>query len=123
MVPREDALDLALAHGRVDVAAHRAERADRGDVLDLPRARLEAVLRRGQRADRAELDHVAREGCAVGLVLEGGDERERAAVHRHELPVLGHALAEAGAAVAEDAALAVERDRGRDGYRLVERPL
>ena len=51
-----------------------------GHVLDLPRPRLEAVLRRGQRADRAELDHVAGERRAVGLVLERRDHRLRAAV-------------------------------------------
>src|SRR5205807_3826902 len=37
-----------------------------------------------------------------------------------ELAILGDALAEAGAPVAEDAALAVERDRGRDRDRLLE---
>ena len=37
--------------------------------------------------------------------------------------ILGDALGEARAAVAEDAALAVERDRRRDRDRLVERPL
>ena len=38
-----------------------------GTFCDLPRPRLEAVLRRGQRADRAELDHVAGERRRVGL--------------------------------------------------------
>ena len=60
---------------------------------------------------------------AVGLVLEGGDQRLGAAVARHELAVLGDVGGEARAAVAEDAALAVERDRRRDRDRLVERPL
>ena len=77
VVAREDPLDLALARRRADVAADRAEAADGRHVLDLPRPRLEAVLRRGQRADRAELDHVAGERRAVGLVLEGGDHRLR----------------------------------------------
>ena len=61
VVAREDPLDLALARRRADVAADRAEPADRRDVLDLPRPRLEAVLGRGERADRAELGHVAGE--------------------------------------------------------------
>ena len=60
VVAGQDPLDLALAHRRGDVAADRAEAADRGHVLDLPRPRLEAVLRRRERADRAELDDVAR---------------------------------------------------------------
>ncbi len=40
-----------------------------------------------------------------------------------ELAVLGDLLGEARAAVAEDAALAVERDQRRDRDRLLERPL
>src|SRR5207244_11322114 len=48
------------------------------------------------------------------------EHRLRAAVERDELHVLRHGLAEAGAAVAEDAALAVERDRRRDRDRLLE---
>ena len=63
VVAREDPLDLPLARRRADVAADGAEPADGRHVLDLPRARLEAVLRRGQRADRAELDHVAGEAA------------------------------------------------------------
>ncbi len=123
VVAREDALRLALARRHADVAADGAEPADRGHVLDLPRAGLEAVLRREQRAHGAELGHVAGERAGVGLVLERGDHRQRAAVAGHELPVLGDVLREARAAVAEDAALAVERDRGRERDRLVERPL
>ena len=60
---------------------------------------------------------------AVGLVLEGGDDRGRSAVDGDELAVLRDVLREARAAVAEDAALAVERDQRRDRDRLVERPL
>ena len=123
VVAREDALDLALARRRADVAADRAEAADRRHVLDLPRPRLEAVLRRGERADRAELGHVAGEVALVRLVLERRDHRLRAAVDRDELAVLGDRLAEARAAVAEDAALAVERDQRRDRDRLLERAL
>src|SRR3712207_9492771 len=51
------------------------------------------------------------------------DLRLRTAVPRHELAVLGDVRREARAAVAEDAALAVERDRRRDRDRLLERPL
>ncbi len=70
-----------------------------------------------------QLDHVAGEGRAVRLVLEGRDHRVGAAVARDQLPVLGDLLGEARAAVAEDAALAVERDRRRDRDRLLERAL
>src|SRR5207248_7088186 len=123
MVPREDPLDLALAHRRVDVAADRAHAAHRRHVLDLPRPPFEAVLRREQRADGAELGDVAGERPAVRLVLERRDHGHRAAVARDELPVLAHVLAEARAAVTEDAALTVERDRRRDRDRLLERQL
>src|SRR5205823_7704428 len=91
VVAGEDPLDLALARRRGDVAADRAEPADRRHVLDLPWPRLEAVLRRGERADRAELDHVPGEARAVGLVLEGGDHRRGAAVAGDQLTVLGNA--------------------------------
>src|SRR5580765_4778136 len=120
VVPGADPLHLALARRRLDVAADRAQAADGRDVLDLPRTGLEAVLRRRQGADRAELDHVPGEGRAVRLVLEGGDDRLGAALPRDELIVLGDVRREAGAAVAEDAALAVEGDRGRDRDRLLE---
>src|SRR5205814_10572196 len=119
VVAREDPLGLALARRRRDVAPDGAEPADGRHVLDLPRPRLEPVLRRGERSDRAELDHVAGERRAVRVVLESRDHRLRAAVERDELAVLGHTLGEAGAAVAEDAALAVERDRRRDPDRLL----
>src|SRR3954471_15023995 len=103
MVAREDALDLALARGRVDVAADRAEAADGRHVLDLPRSRLEAVLRRRERADRAELDDVPGERRAVRLVLESRDQRLGTAVQCDQLAVLGNVRREARAAVAEDA--------------------
>ena len=120
MVAREDPLDLALADRRGRVAADRAARADGGDVLDVPRPRVEAVERRRERADRAELDDVAGEGRAVRLVLEGRDLGVRSAIPRDELAVLGDVLREPRAAVAEDAALAVERDERRDRDRLVD---
>src|SRR5581483_2048924 len=97
-----------------------AEAADAGDVLDLPRTRLEPILRGRQRPDGADLRHVAGERAAVRLVLERRDHGLRAAVDRDELPVLCDALGEPGAAVAEDAPLAVERDQRRDRDRLLE---
>ncbi len=120
VVAGEDPLDASFARGRADVAADRAKAADGGHVLDLPRSRFEAVLGRGERPDRAELDHVAREGRAVRLVFEGGDHRSGAALDGDELAVFRDCLREARAAVTEDAALAVESDRGRDRDRLLE---
>src|SRR3954469_14814188 len=83
MVAGEDPLDLPLPHRRVDVAADGAEPAYRRHVLDVPRPRLEAVLRRGQRADGAELDHVAREGGAVRLALAQGGAQGPPPAGRH----------------------------------------
>src|SRR5258708_13903692 len=122
MVAGEDSLDVAFAGRRGLVAANGAEPADGRHVLDLPRTRFEAVLRRGERADRAELGDVAGEVTLVWLVLERRDHRLRAAVDRHELPVLGHRLAEPRAAVTEDAALPPAREQRRDRDRLPAHP-
>src|SRR4029453_19369215 len=105
------------------VAARGAGHADGRHVLDLPRARLEAVERGGQRPDRTELHHVSGEGGAIRLVLEGRDHRLAPAVAGDQLSVLRDLVGEARAAVAEDAALAVERDQRRDGDRLFESEL
>ncbi len=50
----------------------------------------------------------------------GADERVGAALGEDQLPVLGDLLAEAHAAIAEDAALAVDRDQRRERERLDE---
>ena len=123
VVAREDAPDFVLADGHRRVAANGAARADRRDVLDVPGPRIEAIESRRERADRAQLDDVAGERRAVGLVLEGRDLGVGAAIPRDELAVLGDVLREARAAVAEDAALAVERDERRHGDGFVDRVL
>ena len=123
VVARLHALDLTFARRRADVAAGGAEPADGRHVLDLPGAGLEAVLGRRQRAHRAQLDHVAGERRAVRILAERRDLGVRPAVPRDQLAVLGDVAREAGAAVAEDAALAVERDQRRHRDRLVERHL
>src|SRR5258705_6418581 len=80
MIAGQDAFDLALTRRRVHVAADGAHSADRRDVLDLPGPGFEAIRRGRQSANRAELDHVAAERRAVGLVSERCDHRARAAV-------------------------------------------
>jgi hypothetical protein len=59
----------------------------------------------------------------VGAVVEGSDEAAVAALEQLQLRVLGDLLAEADAAVAEDAPLAVDRDQRRELDRLLEMAL
>src|SRR5204863_3698983 len=120
MVAGQDPSDLSLADRRRDVAADRAGGADGRDVLNVPGPRVEAVEAGGERAHGTELDDVAGERRAVRLVLERRDLGARTPIPRDQLPVLGDLVREPGAAVAEDAALAIERDERRDGDRLVE---
>ncbi len=120
VVARQHPHDVLVADGELDVALARAERADRSRVLDVPGAGAEAVGLRRQGAHRAELDDVAVEGGDVGLVVEGPDEGAVAALEQLELLVLGDLLAEAHAAVAEDAALAVDLDERGERKRLLE---
>ena len=90
----------------------------RGDEVE--GARAEAVVGRGQRADRADLDRVAGEVALEGLALVDRDLLHRAALGEGDERVTGDLLGEAGAARAEDAALAVEQDLGGDVDRLGE---
>ena len=120
VVAPEHAHHAVVAHGQLDVALRRAVRADRARALDVPRARAEAVGRRGERADGAELDDVAAERADVRVPVEGRDVGVRAALGEDQLVVLGDLLREAHAAVAEDAALAVDRDQRRELERLAE---
>ena len=120
VVAGEDAQHLLVADGEPHVALRWAERADRARVLDVPGPRAEAVGVGGQRADRAELGDVAVEGRDVRPLVEGADEGLVAALEQLQLLVLGHLLAEADAAVAEDAALAVDRHQRRELERLLE---
>ncbi len=120
VVAPEHAHHAVVAHGQLDVALRRAVRADRARALDVPRARAEAVGRRGERPDGAQLDDVAAERADVGMPVEGRDVGVRAALGEDQLVVLRDLLREAHAAVAEDAALAVDRDQRRELERLAE---
>ena len=120
VVAGEHAHHALVADGELDVALGGAERADRPGALDVPRARAEAVGARGERADRAQLDDVAAERGDVRMPVERPDEAVRAALEQDQLVVLGDLLREAHAAVAEDAALAVDRHQRRQLERLLE---
>jgi hypothetical protein len=108
VVAGQHAQDALVAHGEADVALRRAQRADRAGALDVPRARAEAVRARRQRAHRAELDDVAAERGDVRVAVEGRHVGVRPAFLEDQLVVLGDLLAEAHAAVAQDAALTVD---------------
>ena len=112
--------DLVAARLHDDPAAHRAARAGALGLVEVPRPGLEAVGRRGERADRADLHGVAAEVAGERVVGEGVDLRLVAAVLEVDERVAGHVLGEAGAAVAEDAALAVEGHEVADRDRLLE---
>src|SRR5262249_41641521 len=120
VVARQDPEDALVADRELDVALARAERADRPRVLDVPRTRAEAIGVAGERAHRAELGDVAVKGRDVGALVEGADEGLVAALEELKLLVLGDLLAEPDAAIAEDAALAVDRHQGRELQGLLE---
>ena len=100
-----------------DAAADRAHGARRLDLLEVPRPGLEAVGLGEQRAHRADLHGVAAEVRRERLVGERVDLGVVAAVDELDQRVAGDLVGEAGAAVALDAALAVEQHevRQRDG--------
>ena len=100
-----------------------ARRARALDLLEVPRPGLEAVRRRGQRADRADLHGVAGEVRRERLVGERHDLGLVAALGEADQRIAGDLVGEAGAAVAQDAALAVEQHEVADRDRLLEVPL
>ncbi len=114
---------LVAARLHDDAAAHRAGGAGRLGLVEVPRPRLEAIGGRGERADRADLHCVAREVGRELMLGECVDLRLVAAVDEADERIAGHVLGEARAAIAEDAALAVEIDEIGDGDGLGEVPL
>src|SRR5581483_6950504 len=104
---------VVLPHAECDFAAIAAVRADRGNVVHLPRPRLVAIAAAGERAHRAHVDaHAAL--LAVELVgLVGRNHRARAARLHAQRPHIHAFAADANAAVAEDAPRPVIEDRRR----------
>ncbi len=117
--------DLRAVGGGADAergfAAIAAVGADGGDMIHLPGAGFVAVGAAGERADRAGVDaHAALLTVDVGEVIFAGRRRNVWGDHRRAAAVLDaeredvHAFAaHAHAAIAEDAARAVEVDDGR----------
>ena len=110
-----DNLDAVVggAHAEGGLAAVAAVRADGADVVHLPRAGLVAIGAGGERADGADVDaHAALFAVEVILVVRRDDAGD-AAVLDAERPDVHAFAADADAAVAEDAARAVEVDDRR----------
>jgi hypothetical protein len=81
---------------------------------------LEAVGRGGQRPHRADLHGVAAEVAGEGIPRERVDLGLVAPVNEADQRVAGHLGGEPGAAVAQDAALAVEHHQVADRDGLLE---
>src|SRR5690606_32498296 len=105
-----DALDAAGARVDGDGAARRVVHRGRAGVVVLPVAATEPTARVEQGADRADVGDVAGE-VAGQSVVGRADVGVRAALDEVEHLVARHFLEEAHAALAVDAALAVERDQ------------
>src|SRR5437879_6928082 len=120
VLARGHAHKLATALPEVDVAPDRALRADALGVGHVPRARLEPPDARGQCADGAEVDDVAAEVRLERLVELARDERLHASLSHRELLLPRHFVVVARTSIAEDAALAIQRDVFGQRYRLLE---
>ncbi len=112
--------DLAAPVVRTGRAAARAVLAHRRRGDQVEGAGAEAVRGRGERADRADLDGVAREVRLEGVALAGADLLEGAALDQLDHRVAGDLVAEAGAARAQHAPLAVQQHLGGDRHRFGE---
>src|SRR3972149_3629727 len=114
VLPGHHAFDHKLARHagaarvEVQVAAHRAVRADRSRVDQFPRSSAEAEVARGERAHRADVSRVAGEFGVEAGFREGDDFQFAPALVETNDRVPGDFICEAGAACALDAALTVE---------------
>ena len=112
------ALHLALVVLHVDVAAAGAAGAEAVGGGEQPDAGLEAEVAGGQCADGAEVGDAHGVGVVELTAGEGGDLGVVAALLGGQLAGTGNLVAEADAAGAEDAALAVEDHVGANGLGL-----
>ena len=88
-------------------------RANRADVVHLPRASLVAVGAGRKRADRADVDAHAALFAIQMIVLVGGDERADTAVLDAQRPDIHGLTANADTAITEDAARPIEKHHRR----------
>src|SRR5579875_527542 len=118
VVARHQAHDLVNAHVHTSIAADAAIVADAGRVLQLPRARPEAIGAGSERADRADFDRVAGEDGVEGAIRGSANLHLVATRDHYEAIVHRNLRTETRAALAENAALAVKQDVVADGNGL-----
>ena len=114
-----ETLDFIARRVDRDPAADRAHLAGRLGGVEIPRAGLEAIAGGGERADRADLDGVAAEVRRERFVRERVDLGVVAAVDEVDQRIAGDFLGKTGAAVTQDATLAVEQHEIADRDRLL----
>src|SRR5256885_8925669 len=107
---------LPLRHA----ASDRAPGADGRRMRHVPRPRLEAPHARREGTDGTQVDDVAAEDGLEGLVELAGDEGLHAALVGRQLLLPRDLVVVPRAAVAQHAALAVERNLVRERDRLLE---
>jgi hypothetical protein len=122
-VDSDQAEDLVL--GDVDRDSRMCRVEERGALhhLQVPGSRPEPVWLGGEGTNRADLDGVAGEVGAEGVVGEGVHLGDVSPVLELDQRVAADLLGEAGATGTEDTALPVEEHQIGDRDRLLERPL
>ena len=101
---RQHAHHAPVARLHVEIGADAVVRADRGVVLQFPRARRETERLGGQRPDRAQINHVAGQFGIHAAIEKGTDLGMLAAPQAAKLHDTGDLFAETHAARAVDAA-------------------
>src|ERR1019366_3983864 len=104
---------VRLAHTQRHLAAVGAMGANRRHVVHFPGTRLIAIAAAGERAHGAHVDAHAALLAVQMVAAVGRDDRADAAILDAQRPHIHAFAAHADAAIAEDAAGAVEVDRGR----------
>src|SRR5262249_51853809 len=105
--------DLAVPHTQRSLAAVRAMRTNRADVIHFPRPRLVAVHAARQSANRTDVDaHPAL--IAIKMIeMIGRDFRMRPAIDYAERPYTHPFVADPDAAITENAAWSIEENHRR----------
>ncbi len=104
---------IAAPYAESRFATVAAVRADRANVIHLPRTRLVTIGSRSQSADRTNVDTHSAFFAVEMIFLIGSDDRANAAVLHAKRPNIHPFAADAHAAIAKDATRTVEIHHGR----------